>query len=260
MKFDYLALDEEAGELALECTGSEPFGGRNPIGGRPGSPEDTETDTEEEGTCFSDLELIDPPLPNSQQVTWITNYIQTLHDALHEVSYSAFLEYVDLDSFVSYFIISELSMDVDSYTRSAYYYKDQNGVLTAGPLWDYNFCMGTSGLMASDLEPWEGFKFETGWEGASDWWRILGVEPDFRAVARQRWDALRADTLLETHLNQVLDELVEMIGEDAASRDFVRWPVNAVRYNASDEPTWEGQINAIREFLTNRLEWLDQNL
>ena len=61
-------------------------------------------------------------------------------------------------------------------------------------------------------------------------------------------------------MNQVLDELVEMIGEDAASRDFVRWPVDEVRYNASDEPTWEGQVNAIRDFLTNRIEWLDQNL
>ena len=53
---------------------------------------------------------------------------------------------------------------------------------------------------------------------------------------------------------------METIREEAASRDFVRWPMDEVRFNASDELVWEGQVNAIRDFLTNRIAWLDQIL
>ena len=86
------------------------------------------------------------------------------------------------------------------------------------------------------------------------------IELPGERLYKVRWDALRAGTLSDAHLNQLLDQLAESIGEEPAARDYVRWPVEEVRFTASDEPTWEGQINAIREFLTLRIEWLDQNL
>jgi hypothetical protein len=271
MKFDYLALDTSAGEVPLECVGSEPFGGGGGFGGW-GVPQDTDA---EEGTCFSDLELVDPSPVIPAQQDWITDYVQTLHDALHQESFSAFAEYVDIDSFVDHFIINELTMDVDSYARSSYFHKDRNEPLKAGPLWDYNFALGFSmnfggggwgGVVDEDTDTeldtsgWAVWKYETGHRGATDWWRILGIDSEFRALVKARWDSLRSSTLSQAHMEQVLDEWAAKVGAEAAARDWAIWPVDSVSWAVSDEPTWEGQIEYIKTYLTYRCAWLDQNL
>jgi hypothetical protein len=95
------------------------------------------TGTGKSGTCWKDLEVVDPDPLNWQQKAWLTGYIQELHDNLHKTPISDYSTYIDLPTFIDYLLISELTRNVDAYVRSAYFFKERDGKLKAGPLWDY---------------------------------------------------------------------------------------------------------------------------
>ena len=52
----------------------------------------------------------------------------------------------------------------------------------------------------------------------------------------------------------------------AVVRDFAKWPVSSVIESSEGflggptAPTWEGQLQGMRDFLKARLAWMDANL
>jgi hypothetical protein len=248
-KFEWAASEEPT----LECTGSMPLGGGGfgfpggPGGGGGGG-----------GTCWTDLEVVDPEPLAPEQAEFLTDYIQRFHDSLHSEPFAAYSQYIDVPSFVDLFIISELSRNLDAYTRSAYYYKERGGPITAGPLWDYNLTLGMG--FGTNLEV-VGWQFEQR-EVASDWFRLLGTDPEFLERVSARWRELRTTLLSEAALDARLDVLVAPLAS-AAVRDFERWPVAELAeelFQIPSEPTWEGQLDVMREWTRERLDWLDSQL
>ncbi|MBK8601333.1 MAG: CotH kinase family protein [Flavobacterium sp.] len=50
-------------------------------------------------------------------------------------------KYGDENSFIDYFLLNELTKNVDAYTLSTFFFKDKDsngGKLQMGPNWDYN--------------------------------------------------------------------------------------------------------------------------
>ena len=54
-----------------------------------------------------------------------------------------FYEYVDMDSLVKVFLIQELGLNPDGFVSSLYFYKDADGLMYAGPIWDQDMTLGT---------------------------------------------------------------------------------------------------------------------
>jgi CotH protein/chitobiase/beta-hexosaminidase-like protein len=256
-KFEWAA--SEAPTLA--CTGSAPLGGGFGVGGMPlptatpgaglGAPAGG-------GTCWTDLEVVDPEPLAPAQADYLTSYVQQFHDSLHTAPLATYGQYVDIASFVDVFIINELTRNLDAYTRSAYYYKDRDQPLRAGPLWDFNLTLGMG--FGTNLET-VGWQFEDR-NVASDWFRILGTDPEFVALVSLRWRELRQTLLSREQLDQRISALIAPLA-GAAPRDFQRWPVAEVAqgiFQIPTDPTWDGQIQVIRDWLGERLAWLDSQL
>ena len=246
-KFDWAAAEEPT----LECSGSAPLagggvGGGNPPGGGG-------------GTCWADLEVVDPEPLSDAQAAWLTDYVQVFHDALHEGPFEQYGELINVGSFVDVFIVNELTRNLDAYTRSAFYFKERDQPLSAGPLWDFNLTLGAG--FGTNLEV-EGWQFEER-RVASDWYRILGVDPAFLALVSARWTELRQTLLSQGALDARIDALTEPL-QAAAVRDFERWPVAVVDadsfFQIPTDPTWDGQVQVIRDWLTERIAWLDSQL
>lgn len=252
-KFEWAASEEPT----LECSGSDPLGGGGfgfP-GGFPSGPGGGGAAT---GTCWTDLEVVDPEPLAAEQAEYLTATVQQFHDSLHDEPFAAYSQYIDVPSFVDQFIISELTRNLDAYTRSAFYYKDRGGLITAGPLWDYNLTLGMGFGTNLDVVGWQ---FEER-NVASDWFRILGTDPDFLARVSTRWRELRTGLLSEAQLDARVDALTAPLA-NAAARDFERWPVAEVSqgiFQIPDDPTWEGQLDVIRSWTRERLAWLDSQL
>jgi hypothetical protein len=249
-KFDQAAAEEPK----LVCTGSNPISGG--FGMMTGG-----------GTCWTDLEVIDPDPLGPEQKAWLTQYIQTFHNALHATPIGDYAASIDVASFVDYLIVNELTRNVDSYVRSAYFHKDREGKLKGGPLWDYNFSLavGGSGTIAP-APAMNGWQFQ-GSRNVNNWFPKLGADAAFMAQVKTRYKALRGNLLSQASIDQRIAMLTAPLDAAAVARDFAKWPVSTVLpgghsgivYGPS-VATWEGQVEAMRTFITARLAWMDMQL
>ena len=93
------------------------------------------------------------------------------------------------------------------------------------------------------------------------WMSRLFDDPSFRERYRTRWAQLRAGDLSNEAVMGELDAAVAEVTE-AADRNFTRWPVLGVRLfgNTFVFDTWEEEVQFLRDFLTDRLAWMDAQL
>ena len=80
------------------------------------------------------------------QFTYISNYMKELESAIYQGG--SFEELLDLDSYIDYYLIEELSGNRDGYrSSSTYLVKEKDDKLVFGPLWDFDY-VSWSGALA----------------------------------------------------------------------------------------------------------------
>lgn len=212
-----------------------------------------------------------------QQKLYIQNRIfnfETVMKFSSDISDSStgYPKYIDVDSFVDFILVNEVAKNVDAYRLSTYIYKNRDDINTkffAGPVWDFNLGFGNA-------DYYEGWKFE-GWQidyltnpdnmnsGENFltpfWWRKLYEDKNFRDKVYKRWHYLRNNYLATSNVLSYVDSLVTLLDE-AKNRNFEKWPVlnQYVWPNYYVGQTYLDEITYLKNWITNRLNWLDQNM
>lgn len=167
-----------------------------------------------------------------EQLEYIQSFVDTVEQVIQSDLFAdrqkGYARYIDVPSFVDYFIHTELSLNADGYKRSAYFYKERQrpdgsgGRLVAGPVWDYNLAYGNCNFAnANNLEAWC-------FEGASNnptpaMWQRLLQDPAFRKAVKKRYFELRKNVLSNKSLNAYIDSQAQLLSE-AANRHFAVYP------------------------------------
>ncbi|QKW17226.1 CotH kinase family protein [Verrucosispora sp. NA02020] len=214
-------------------------------------------------TCWNYLEVADPSSLQPEQRDWLRNHIQEFHNVLRAPNFadpvSGYRAYIDVGSFIDQLIINELSREMDSYVRSAYFYKDRDTKIFAGPLWDYDLSFSVGGFFANDQT--------AGWQHqqvrqpvANDWFTQLLRDPAFVNEVRQRWQTLRRGLLSDASMQARINALSAPLA-NGAQRNFQRWPNLTTRmvsfFVTPTAPTWQGQVQVMRDWMLRRAAWLD---
>ncbi|HLG38668.1 MAG TPA: CotH kinase family protein [Chitinophagaceae bacterium] len=208
------------------------------------------------------------------QKDYIKSYVDSFENALAGAQFqdpvNGVRKFADLPSFIDYFIVNEISRNVDGYRLSSYFYKDRNSrnsKIFAGPVWDYDLAFRN----ANYCDGWK----TTGWaydfnivcpgDGAGlipFWWNNFMKDTAFKGSLRCRWKQLRSTTLSEGHFVYLVDSITALINE-ARQRHFQRWPVLGVYIWPNPSPlaaTYEQEIAFLKSWIHDRLLWIDENL
>ncbi|GEM_PF-1549016 len=227
--------------------------------------------------CWADLEVVDPVPLNAEQEAWLEQHLSGFADALFGDSFgdpsAGYAPYIDVGSFVDQVILNELGREMDAYIRSQHFYKDRDGKIFAGPIWDRDLTFGVGGSFENDQI--EGWQYEqtarggggTGFPGmamspGNDWFPRLMQDPGFVATLVARWKELRQGQLSDAALDARVDRLTAPLAA-AAARNFAKWDiltdemVPANMFHTSTEDTWEGQVASMRSWMHQRVAWLD---
>ena len=200
-----------------------------------------------------------------QQMDYIQSYVDTVERVIQADFFddpqNGYAKYIDVQSFVDYFIHTELSLNADAYKRSAYFYKERQhedgtgGKLFAGPVWDYNLAYGNCNFAnANNLEAWC-------YEGASNnptpalWQRLL-QDPAFRLAVKQRYKQLRKGILSIHNLYAFIDRQAELVSE-ATERHFNTYPELLV---SEERKQQLAQIQQFFEQMSQHNHFDDNNL
>jgi hypothetical protein len=207
-----------------------------------------------------------------QQRAYIQQYVTDFETALKTRPLSdrvtGYKAYIDMESFVDYAIINEITRNIDAYRLSTFLYKDkasEGGKLFIGPIWDYNLAFGN----ADYCQGWrkEGWAWDFNDVCNGDfwlipfWWQRFMLDPDFTAHLRDRWFSLRDGIFSTENIHSYIDSLSTVLFEPQ-NRNFQRWPVlgQYIWPNYFVGNTYLEEINYLKTWTAHRLTWLDSNI
>ena len=205
-----------------------------------------------------------------EQRDYIMDYITDFETIMSSDTYNdpaeGYYEKVNLESFIDVSFLGEISKNVDAYRLSAYMYKDKDSVdgrLTMGPIWDYNLAFGNADYYDGwNPEGWQ-MDVELGNDGFKIpfWWYRIWDDTTYLTAFNQRWQDLRESIFSEDYIMSLIDSATTLI-DDAQIRNFQRWPVldEYVWPNAYVGGSYAYEIEYLKNWINNRLEWMDSEL
>ncbi len=211
------------------------------------------------------------------QFNYIKSYVVGFETALYSPDFTdaenGYRRYIDVPSFVDYFLLTELSKAVDGFRLSTYMYKDRDskgGKLSMGPAWDYDIALGNGNY-------YDAFK-PTGWQykvnslmpipatppnqedpfKAPAWWSRLLDDPDFAKQVKSRWFFLRQNVFKTETIMNYIDSTATGLNE-SQERNFQRWRIlgQYVWPNSFIGRTYQEEVNWLKDWIRQRLIWLD---
>ncbi|MDP2041293.1 MAG: CotH kinase family protein [Algoriphagus sp.] len=190
------------------------------------------------------------------QKTFISNYILDFEKALLADDFGTeartYTQFIDVRSFVDYFIINELCRNVDAYRISTFLQKDRDGKLAMGPVWDFNIGFDEAGRIPDTdfVINYNDYVKNDPWM-VPFWWDRLLADPQFKRAVKERWTALKKSELSTATLTSTVDEMVALLQKNGAvKRNYAKWDQGiGVNYDQS--------IQSLKQFLINRSSWMD---
>lgn len=200
----------------------------------------------------------------SEQRIWLTEYIEKFEHCLFSENFnnpdSGYTKYIDTDSFIDYFLITELFKEIDGFRLSTFLYKDRESTLVMGPVWDFDLSAG----LANYLEGWN----PESWyytqvldEAICKWYIKLFEDTEFLKNTKTRWWQLRKSIFTIEHIYSLIDADVNIIS-GAANRNFNKWPV-FLKYiwpNWFESNSWEEELDYLKIWFDQRIKWMDTQM
>ena len=184
-------------------------------------------------------------IPKAQEI-W-----QEILNRIEDESSDAYLEDIDLESFVKYYWIQELSTNKDCWGRSAYsYYDSSEQKLYMGPIWDMDISFGNP----------EDKRFE--WFARTrSWYQTLFQHQSFQEAATDMYFQGGGMRELFYATSDSLDELYEQL-KISGQMDCIRWNDEQDRkiHVAYHAESYEEYAQMFIDYYRERLDWIDEQM
>lgn len=167
-----------------------------------------------------------------------------------------FPAFIDINSFVDYFIINEFTMNSDAGRLSTYYYKDLRGKLKVA-VWDFNSSFNNYTLDFSKPH----FLMMTD----KPWYEYLLKDGLFVEKIIKRYRELRKTYLSDEYLLNYVDETIEYLGP-AIDRNNEKWRYSYFGYpyllipKERNPKDYEEAVTQLKEAIVERGQYLDENI
>ncbi|MGD9676951.1 MAG: CotH kinase family protein [Vulcanibacillus sp.] len=201
-----------------------------------------------------------PSRITKQQYQWIEKDINDFERVLYSDYFDnqdyGYAAYIDVQSFVDYYIINELTLTTDASYLSTYVYKDMGGKLKA-TVWDFNNSFNNY--------PWEPKSSNQFHVAQNNWYSRLFQDKNFTKMVVERYKELRKGSLSEENLLKLVDENILYLG-DAIYRNFEIWGYTFnegllskdEQGNNRDPRSYEEAIQQLKKSIVERGDFLDE--
>ena len=207
-----------------------------------------------------------------QQQTYIQNFIADYEDALYGSNFAhpslGYRAFIDVPSFIDYFIVNEVCRNGDGFKKSRFFSKDKDKVdgtvkkLKAGPVWDFDW---------AEKDMWggseDGSQFMYGEcdqdVNAPGWYIRLLQDTLFANELRCRYDDLRRSILKESYIDAKIDSVALAVNESQAWH-YQTWghlgSATGTPEVQAPSQTYAEEVQRLKDWFHRRLIWLDANM
>jgi hypothetical protein len=207
----------------------------------------------------------------SAQKAYLHDHISRFETLMRSRGWSdaetGYRQWLDVQSWVDFALIQELSLNPDAYFKSVYFQKRPHSMgdrITIGPFWDFDLAFGVVDFRdGRNLQSWAHTMNRFGAEPVPyhppgkvafvpEYWERLWTDPAFHRDLRCRWEELRKGPLQIAELQAMIDGWLDQLAV-ALPRDYVRW-------STLEKNSYHGAGDSLKAFLGQRLVWMDANL
>ena len=211
------------------------------------------------------INIKSPEYASEEEVEYISNLTNEMEQAIMSpTGYSQcgkyYLDYIDLDSWVKWYMVAEIAYDLDKDGTNTYFYKDIDTVDTKfhmGPVWDYDCRFGgTDSYSRADIL--------TKLNGTGNWCYNLYEKPEFYEKICEEWNSFFKGYLTEEAQENI--DLWQTLIRKSVSMDNIRWyrgggPIKWPGADNSDQFTdiysFDEQVDHLRNWIRERCDFLD---
>jgi hypothetical protein len=205
-----------------------------------------------------------------QQKAYIQSFISSFESLMNRSNYAdpqrGYSKYIAVDSFVDFFILSEIAKNVDAYRLSTFFYKDRdskNDKLFIGPIWDFNLAFGNVDYYGAQyVSGWQAdfLQKDDFWQNPF-WWQKLLADSNFAQKINSRWHQFRKDVFTIPHIYAIIDSLEAHLDE-ARKRNFERWQIlgKYIWPNAFIGGSYPAEIRYLKFWIQSRILWMDARM
>ncbi|MBP3293973.1 MAG: CotH kinase family protein [Clostridia bacterium] len=188
---------------------------------------------------------------NDDMMNYLKDYIQDMEDAIYSANRlnadgKHYSEYMDVPSFIDFWMVNEVFKNVELLYKSCYLYKDVGGLITWGPIWDMDWTSGNHVNLGGN-----GGKYNTWWHSESQdreyWYRALYNDPWFVLQLYERWYEIQGN------IDKVMEQFDYWAEEIAgpAAIDNTRWGYDW---------TYTKEVETLRKWLIDRRDWMQKQM
>ena len=190
---------------------------------------------------------------DSEEYNYVKNYVRNFEKVLYSKDFKSneigYKNLIDIDSFVDWYLINEISKNNDSQFYSSCYMTLIPGEkLIMGPLWDYDLAFGNSRLNGTENP--EGFLIKN-----SSWMSKMFDDPEFVDKVKNRflYFYYQKDQLINFS-NELSEKLKQSRIENNKRWNTLGklvWPNYAYKFSSFEE-----EQNYLNNWINDRFEWL----
>ena len=189
---------------------------------------------------------------DDENYNYIKNYVITAENALFSDNFKdpeeGWQKYMDMDSFVDWFLINEIAKNNDAcFFSSCYMHLKRGEKLKMGPIWDFDIAFGNINYLSNYLP--EGF-----WIKNVIWYSRLFEDPAFVAKVKERFNYFylrKNDIMNEINANaQYLKFSTQENNNKWHTFYTYTWP------NYDIWGSYQNEVQSMKEWLDTRFEWL----
>ena len=194
------------------------------------------------------------------------NYINEFESYLYakNKNWSKISSMIDVESFIKYYFINELTENADCVRTSMFMYKDgEEDVLHLGPVWDFDLALANC-----DKENWGGNpnvdyinNIKKYMDASMDWYTELLKIPEFRIALIEIYNN-EIKPILSTFNEAIMN--YKNILLESSNRNFAKWnvlgqenPFGSYRGHKIKD-TYEGEVEYLSNWVEQRINYLNE--
>ena len=207
-------------------------------------------------SCTIMLKFPDEEDAAPAHVDYIKNYIWDIEELMMDGQFQKIYdEYIDLDSFVDFYIVNEITCNKELWRGpySTYMHKDRGGKLFAGPVWDFDFTTFNMNEYGKKDDYTKRF-----YNKKAFWYKYFLQDPIFRARMVERWNELKEGLrTIPEYIDQMEDKLTPSGLINAKMYSPGQDPDLGGLFNHDEDLPYNEAVALMRLFYEEKFKWLD---
>ena len=208
---------------------------------------------------------------NTAQFNYIQDHFNLMEAAVFATNYKdpvyGYRKYIDLETFIRFFLVGEISGDTDTYWQSYLYKKRNNDRFFFGPVWDFDLAYendnrtypintrtGSNWIYATTGSVMNG--------SVRDMINRLFTDVEFVNQMKSIYAYYRDQKFItEEVLLGVVDDYASEL-EASQKLNFMRWNIlnSIVHQNPKTYGSYAGEVENVKNYIRGRIRWMDIKL